>query len=80
MEKDKRALDKMAEWLVCACNEDICGLCIHLEESEWEFAPEDIPEDVEPCRFRRNGGNEACKQGIIDYFGQLPERRKGDGK
>ena len=75
MDKDKRALDKMAEWLVCDCNEDICKLCIHEEEGQWGFDG-DIPEDEEPCRFRRAGGNEACKQGIIDYFGKIPETKE----
>ena len=64
-----KILDKVLEWLVCDCCEDICKLCVHEEESNEEWT-DDIPEDVEPCKFRRECGNEACKRGISAWFAQ----------
>ena len=71
MEQTK-VLDKMAEWIARDCCEDICKLCIHEEESnlEWTLAHKDIPEDVEPCKFKRAGGIAACKKGLIEFFAQ----------
>lgn len=72
MEKEAKALDKMAEWLACDCLEDICKLCVHEEESnlEWTLSHKDIPEGVEGCKFKRAGGIAACKKGIIKFFAQ----------
>ena len=62
-----RTLEKVLRWLVEDCNEDICKLCINLKESQWDGGG-DIPEDVEPCKFRRARGNTACIEGIYKYF------------
>lgn len=72
MEQQARVLDKMAEWLACDYLHSSCAICVYEEESnlEWTLAHKDIPEDVEPCKFKRNGGVEACKKGIIEYFAQ----------
>ena len=62
-----RTLEKVLRWLVEECNEDICKLCINLKESQWDGG-DDIPEDVEPCKFRRARGNTACIEGIARCF------------
>ncbi len=63
-----KTLQKVLDWIVEECNDDYCQICARLPDSEWEFSPEDIPDDVEPCRFKREGGCDACKKGIADYF------------
>lgn len=63
-------LQNMAEWLANDCNEDTCKLCVHEEEAEeaTRRTGQDIPEDVEPCKFKREKGCSACVDGIIEYF------------
>jgi hypothetical protein len=69
-EKDRAVLEKMAQWLANDCNEDICKLCVHEEEAEeaTRRTGQDIPEDVEPCIFKRENGCKACVKGIIEFF------------
>ena len=73
----KKVLYKLLEWIVNECCEDICKkLCAFEEEAEKaaneEFS-DDIPEDVEPCKFKREGGCSACYKGIIEKFGGISE-------
>ena len=54
-QRDIAVMQKMAEWIANDCNEDICKLCVHEEEAEeaTRRTGQDIPEDVEPCIFKR---------------------------
>ena len=69
-QQDLAVMRKMAEWLANECNEDTCKLCVHEEEAEeaTRRTGQDIPEDVEPCIFKRENGCNACVKGIIEYF------------
>ena len=59
-------LQKMAEWIE-KCDKVIpCDVCIN--EPLIEVYPSDVPEDVEPCKFKRENGCKACVDGIIEYF------------
>ena len=68
---EQRTLENVLRWLVEECNEDICKLCINLKDSQWDGGG-DIPENVEPCKFRRSDGNVACIEGICKYFSKNP--------
>ena len=68
---ERRTLEKVLRWLVQECNEDVCKLCIYLKDSQWDGGG-DIPEDVEPCKFRRKGGDTVCVEGICKYFAKNP--------
>lgn len=64
MEDLKRTLDNAVDCIIN--NIDCCSVCAYLKECQaW---PEDIPDDVEPCRHRRERGDDGCREGIIKYF------------
>lgn len=64
----EKVLYKAVEWIVKDCNEDICQICAYLREYTAEEINE-LPDDVELCEHRRNGGCNACIKGIIEKFG-----------
>ena len=73
----EKVLYKLLSWIVNDCSEDICKkLCAFEEEAEKaaneEFS-DDIPEDIEPCKFKRESGCAACFKGIIEKFGGISD-------
>ena len=70
---DRMALRAMAEW-VAKSDLDVCQICAnYLMRGDFTEAPCD---DEEPCPFKRAGGVEACRNGIIKHF----EYEVEDGK
>ena len=65
--KKTKGLSEALNWFIEHGSEDVCKLCVHEDEAckEWQ---DDIPEDVEPCKFKRRIGNDACFCGIIEFF------------
>lgn len=59
-------LQKMAEWIEKQVKLIPCDVCINAPLIE--VYPGDIPDDVEPCKFKRENGCKACVDGIIEYF------------
>lgn len=70
LEKKVKGLSEALNWFIEYGSEDVCKLCVHDEEAnkEWQEKHIDIPEDVEPCKFKRSSGTDACYCGIIDFF------------
>lgn len=62
-----KRLSEALMWFIEYGSEDVCKLCVHENEAceEWH---DDIPEDVEPCKFKRYSGTDACFCGIIEFF------------
>ena len=62
-----KGLSEALKWFIEYGSEDVCKLCVHENEAceEWH---DDIPEDVEPCKFKRRIGIDACFCGIIEFF------------
>ena len=65
-QQDLAVMQKMAEWIEQQLSISPCDVCTH--QSMIEIYPDDIPEDVEPCKFKRENGCKACVDGIIEYF------------
>lgn len=70
LEKKVKGLSQALNWFIEYGSEDVCKLCVHNEEAdkEWQEKHIDIPEDVEPCKFKRSSGTDACFCGIIEFF------------
>ena len=65
-QRDIAVMQKMAEWIEQQLSISPCDVCTH--QSMIEFFPDDVPEDVEPCKLKREKGCSACVDGIIEYF------------
>ena len=49
------------------CNDDVCQFCANLAlMPKYE---QDLPDDVEPCPFKRARGIDACVDGIVEKNG-----------
>ena len=62
-----RAYRKTLSKVLTECNDDVCQFCANLA-----FMPkyeQDLPDDVEPCLFKRARGIDACVDGIVEKNG-----------
>lgn len=69
--KATKILCKVVDFLINETSEDVCQKCIYLKQDY-----EDLPDDVEPCFYKRTNGRKACRNGIIEYFQNEVEKEK----
>lgn len=65
-QQDLAVMRKMAEYIEKQDSVIPCDVCIN--EPLIEVYSGDVPDDVEPCKFKRENGCKACVDGIIEYF------------
>ena len=65
-QRDIAVMQKMAEYIEKQDSVIPCYVCINA--LLLEVHPGDVPDDVEPCKFKRENGCKACVDGIIEYF------------
>ena len=65
-QRDIAVMQKMAEYIEKQDSVIPCYVCINA--LLLEVHPGDVPDDVEPCKFKRENGCNACVEGIIEFF------------
>lgn len=65
-QRDIAVMQKMAEYIEKQDSVIPCDVCINAPLIEVYSG--DVPDDVEPCKFKRENGCTACVDGIIEYF------------
>lgn len=59
---DTMTLYKICDYLIDDSDEIICNICANYREFD------EVPDDVEPCPYKRKSGKRACRMGIIKHF------------
>ena len=62
----EKTLEKAVDWIV-NCDLDVCKVCGYYNKESFETWAK-IDGDVDPCIYRRAGGKDACRDGIIEHF------------